>query len=411
MSYGMATLAQDNTLSLHSDLVNSLFFKTAGTYVGTASIPSSNFLASFGVSTPINPVTWRTERPVNMPWDNVVTTCGAVAGNGLIYYQPAPTLLSTSAPDDTTPTLTPDAAYVHAFGSLASVSGYGFSCAGPNSLAISPSNRTYCVHPASSGVRLRQSTASGLAMPNHGITAADVRFTQPTGPNIIFDKPYDNPPLIFITASSGPISLGYMTRDASGKYIGASVNARKSITSNGDFGVAYWADNTYSFTYFIVSDESPVYGGSSDYGIRVFDANGGKLYDSSNFMPNFLSGAIQAPYSSLDSDGYYRTYGSVTFTKSESLGVCINNLNPFTGYGEYISFAADGTGFGPLSFFGRYLQVSPTSAAITGDGTGSFLRCFGYLASVGFNYNRISSFDFVKSNVPSLNILFASHYL
>lgn len=400
MSNGMFALASDGSLLLHTDSVNSLFYKNAGTYTATATLPAANFLKTFGIATPINPVTW--QRSVIK---NRITVCGAVSSDGDTYHQPSANLLACDARDPSSipyPILVAEPAYVHSFGTLENITGFGFSCKGPSSLAVSPSNRAYCVHPTSTGSRIRSATATTLDMPDYGVLG-NVSFTQPTGPNIIFDQAYINPPLIFITQSSGPIAFNFMNRDANGRYVSASIVAASSLSAPGEFtGLAFFTINTYTFSYFIVSDEPPIYGATSSYGVRVFDEDGNKTYDSTNFMPSFFSLSIAMPYVSLDADRYYRWYNGASFTKSPSHGVCINSLNAFTGYAEYPAYYINSNGGGPISFTGRYLQVTSTTADVAGNGTVAFGR--GYL-------DFFTSFDFIRGSVPNMNVLFASHYL
>jgi hypothetical protein len=404
MSYGMITQSPGTTypLTLHTDVVDSLFYKNAGTYTNTGSISSSGFLASFGVATPINPVTWGLYSIYNQ-----ITVTGTVSSDGSQYKQPTYQTLAYNGlnpANEPTPVIVPAPAYVHSFGSLSGSSGYGFSVKGPTSLAVSPSNRAYCVHPTSTGGRIRSSTASSLTFPfASGAYGTISTFTQPTGPNVIFDQAYDTPPLIFVTESSGPITMNFMNRNSSGKYVSASISSYAPLTTRNSYdGLAAYGSSTATFSYFIVSDEEPVHGPTADYGVRVFDSTGTKMYDSTNVMPNFVSLSVATPYMALGNDGYYNQHDGIGFSKSASLGVCINPLTAFTGYSEYLSVSFAGMGLGPISFFGRYLTCTSTTATVTGNSTGALFR--GYV-----NYR--SSYDFTRSVAPNINILFGSYYL
>jgi len=405
MSYGMFALNPETyPTTLHTDVVNSLFYKNAGTYTYTGTIPSSNFLASFGIATPINPVTWQFTGYIY----NRITVAGAVVSNGSSYQQPVYQMLTYNGypGSEPYPTIVPAPAYVHSFGTLDTVSGYGFSVRGPSSLAIAPGNRAYCVHPTSTGDRLRTSTASSLSFPQWQYGAGTTSYTQPTGPNIIFDQPYDTPPLIFITSSSGPIAMNFMNRDGNGKYISASICAHGTLQGRNSWeGVGAYGQNTVSFTYFIVSDETPIYGNIADYGVRVFDSTGAKMYDSTNVMPNFVTISLPTPWMQLTwsgNSGSFQSFNGYTITKQLNQGVCINNFNPFVGYSEYISAYIGNQGNGPLTFFGRYISCTSTSVTQQGLGTGSFMRSY-----LGYS----TSWEFTKAQVPNTNLLYGSYYI
>lgn len=412
MSYGMAAQDTNLELTMHTDYVNGIFFKNTGTYSTTATIPTQNFLTSFAVSTPLSPTTVRDLNTTRYGSYNgtggvsvrdiAVTCAGATNSAGTGYYQPTANIIANSSPSFYPYTyVTANSSFVHTFGTLSSVSGYGFACKGPVSLAISQDSRSYCLHPASGNTKLRYGTATSVAASGWLGAGQNINFVQPTTPNVFFDKPYDKPPLIFITQSSGPIALSYINRDANGKYVSAAIVAAKTLgTYNG--ATSFITSNTYSFTYFIVSDETPVYATPATYGVRAFDSSGNKIYDSTNFMPLFLSATVNTPHIRIDTDYYYRSYNTATFNKSSSLGVCINNVNPFTGQCEY---GSGNYGFilaGPFSFVGRYISVTSTTVTFSGQGTTSSDR---------IGMTGALSYDYTLNTVPTSTLLFGSYLI
>jgi hypothetical protein len=299
------------------------------------------------------------------------------------------------------------ATHIHAFGTTDYLTGYGFAGNnGAGSLAVSNEYKGFSIHKNSLGSKIRSGSASGLAwLPALG--ANSTTFTQPTGANIVFDKGYDAPPLIFITESSGPIALNFITRDSFGKYVGAQIVPAATLLNSGDArGVAAFTNNSCTFSYFIVSSEPAQYSDVNDFGMKVFNASSECIFDSSAFIPSIHSWTIAKPYFCLDSDMFYRNHAAYTLTFSSLYtGVCINNFPAFAGTTSYASWAISGVYGGPINFCGRYLSKSGITAQMYGAPTLAFLK------SPCYPGTQPASWDFTRGGDQNMPILYANYMI
>ena len=405
MSTGIYTVSETNAFLFHSDYANSIFFKSNGTYFSGGSIATTNFITNFALSTPTVPLTWGMTGYIY----DVITTAGAPSLDGANYIAAAPFWIAESGTQNESFQMycEPAATHIHAFGATEYASGFGFSCNSPNaSIAVSNEYKGFSIHKNSAGEKIRTGSCTGLAL--YPVAPfAKQNFTQATGINIVFDKPYDAPPLIFIVESSGPIAMNFISRDGNGKYVGAEIVPAATIVNTGDVrGVAAYQNNSATFSYFIVSSEAPQYPDSNAYGMRVFDSSNECIFDSSAFIPSIKSLAIAKPYFSIDLDRYYRSHGSVTYSMASSYyGVCINNFNTFTGSTAYSSFAINGVYGGPINFCGRYLSKNATGVTFQGAATNAFVRNYTWPGG------QPSSWDFTRGGDQSMPFLYANYVL
>jgi len=401
MSYGILTKDAAGAFLLHSPSINGVFHKNTGIYSSSVvNIPVDGFPTSFGISTPLAPVTFHK----NLITDHF-SLGGSVASGGLNYYPPSARVLTKTNLEWPYPVITANATFVHTFGVPPTFGNYGFMARGANAgqLAISDAYRVYTVHPNSAGSKIRTGTASSLVVPSSFGEATFSTYTQNIDANIIFDKPYNQPPLIFITASSGMIAMNYMLRDANGLFIGASIVAAATFVDEGVKGVGAYQSNTYSFSYFIVSDEVPVYVPTENYGMRVFNASGGKVFDSGSFVPNFYAVSVVSPYLTIEANRTFANYHSVAFSRSANQGVCINNIHSISGVATYTSYSVPGGKGGPLTFMGRFMNVSSST----------YSAFYGYAAgSIMVQYpEEVGSYDFHTNSNTMMDVFFASYQL
>lgn len=134
--------------------------------------------------------------------------------------------------------------------------------------------------------------------------------------NVIFPRPYDKPPLIFIQNSADYISLYSMNKDANGKYVSATIVGYYEVRNTANASDDYAWPRQSPFSYFLVTEDEPTYAlkPTDNVGMQVFDAAGEKLFDS-----RYQSAPISM----------YRYYkGAAGFTPASNLSGGQNLLNP-----------------------------------------------------------------------------------
>lgn len=416
-TYGVGIQNSSAQVLLDSRAMNGVFYNSNGTFLNTSSIPTSGFTTQYAIATPISPSSYVFFNVNNVP--NIVNIAGTVNANGTIFYQPS--ALETGGNClQITPTVNPVSTHVYTFGTPPSPTGYGFSALGSsnNNYSISANTKSYYLQPAADGNFIRTATCTSLPS-SFGSSVGS--YTQPTGnlsqPNITFEKSFINPPLIFVTQSSGPIAFNYMTTDSNGRYNGASIVAGSSFSTQGLAGTAPYTANTYTFSYFLVSDEEPFYGTQANYGMKVWNSSGIKIFDSSYFVPNFQAFTVDKPWMWLTgswptSNGCSYT-GSVnyfsnqiSFTKSSNFGVLLNNLYAITGQLQYVSLflGSQGSSSGPTTFYGRFATVTDTSVVIAGTGANAvFSNPLAQYPGWGYSY------DFSRGNTSTMSVVFANY--
>jgi hypothetical protein len=418
--YGIATQNSTGTvLYMYSPEMNGVFYNTNGVYTNTANLPITGFSTQYAVATPTSPSSYSFGNNFNTR--DVINVAGSISADGTSFLSPSAIETGGNC-FQLAPTINPISTQVYTFGTPQASTGYGFSASGssPTNFSVDATHKAYYLQPSSSGSFLRSGTCTSLPS-SFGTSIAS--YTQPTGglsqPNITFEKSFVNPPLIFITSSSGPIALNYMTQDSSGKYNGASIVAGSSFSNQGVAGTAPYTANTYSFEYFLVSDEEPIYGAVSNYGLKVWSGlpNNEKVFDSSYFCPTFQSFIVEKPYmwlvgSYTNASGCAFT-GAVNyfanqanFTKTGSNGVLLNNLNAIAGYTRYTSLVlgSGSTASGPTTFYGRFVTVTSTTVTITGTGACGIFSNPTYNAP-GWGY----SYDFSRGASLTMSVVFANY--
>ena len=406
MSDGIFTMSSSGEYLMHTDIANNVFFKSNGTYAVNGPIASENFITNFALATAIAPVTWG----LDPQYHDSITTAGSTLSDGTAYVPPYAYWIEEAGAQKYWIALYVklDRTHVHAFGTTQNVSGFGFACNSSNqSIAVSEEYKGFSIHKNSAGSKIRTGSCTGLAFMPSAQYGNTTTFTQPTGINIVFDKPYESPPLIFIVESSGPIAFNFMSRDGNGKYVGAEIIPAASIVNSGDArGLAAFGNNSATFSYFIVSSELPQYPDANPYGMKVFNSSNVCIFDSSSFIPSINSVIVPKPYFSLDSDWYYRSHSNSTFTiDSNYYGVCINNFNAFTGTAAYSSWSINGVYGGPINFCGRYINKNSTSITLQGSPTLAFLR------SPSWADSTPASWDFHRQADQNMAVLYANYTL
>jgi hypothetical protein len=164
--------------------------------------------------------------------------------------------------------------------------------------------------------------------------------------NVIFPKPFTDPPLIFITYSSGPIALYSMNKDANGKYISATIICDVGRTTDTNFpgyGLSWLGlTKTATFSYFITSEELPTTVSTDTFGMRVYDSTGTKILFRNDYeIPamTVLQGLDLYTVATFASNGDTSlSFPSGVGTIGSNEGVCINNfpcINQMYSY-EYV---------------------------------------------------------------------------
>jgi len=395
-TYGLATQNASGQVYMYSPTMNGVFYNTNGTYSTNSVVPSTGFVTQFAMCTPTSAIS--AAFTSGSPFGGTIYVNGGTNAASNYFY--GPTAYENGGNSAVyPPTVSAISTQVYAFGVPTTPTGYGFFAVGASgsSIAVDATHKAFYIQPKSDGTYIRTGTATSLS----SSTSPNSSYSQPTSASITFERSFLNPPLIFITSSSGPIALNYMTKDGSGLYNGASIVAGSSFSDQGVAGVAPYSGNTYTFSYFIVANEEPYYGTPATHGIRVYNGISQKVFDSSYFCPNFTSFTITKPFAKLSSGSYSST--SSSFTKTANVGVCLNNLNSITGSTIYTSNIIGSSGLGPFSLFGRFATVSSTNVTLSGTGACAVLRVNTFPT---FWYN---SFDYTMGNVSTMPVLFCNY--
>lgn len=411
MAEGLASYDNAGNYTFYSPSMSSNFFDTAiqtsaGTTLGNAAFQSAG-----SIVTPLGLSSWT----YGATYPNYgFTIPGGVNSGGTTYYAPTMQLITGIAgfqPFYVSSNMSVD---VQRFGKLAApLTGYGFSCqASDGLLAISQDYNSYYLHPNSASAKLRTGTASSNATGLYGSSIYEPvnSYNQSLTQNITFDYPMTRPPLIFITASSGPISLNGMIRNANGKFIGASICASPTYSMiSADFG-GYWAAAAASrtFTYFIVSQEEPLYGAVPAYGLEVYNSLNSRVFSSRHFIPPVTKTTITLPYMALNGPldrgtwvygPTYQSNSSSNISKTTNQGVCINSFHSITGAVGYVYYYY----IGPLTLAGRYIHVTDSNVAVSGLATSSIMAT--YPSQPGLT----NSVDFLRASTSTMDVFFARY--
>ena len=389
MADGLFTYDAGGVTLMYSPVMNAIFYNTSGLYSSAGSIPKQNFLQLFAMATPTSSPSYVwTGDPANFTF--YVTASGIVNSTGTQYLTPSP-VQSGSNCYNYPPTMSNVTSQVYSFGvpDNSTPNNYGINVPGVTNpsvpgLAIDRTRKSYYLQPGSDGQPLRSGVCYSVPSSyNSAIASYQVPGTLP-GQVIYFEKAFVNPPLVFITNSSGPISLHYMNRNAQGLYDGMVIVAASSPSTQGLAGTSWYTANSYTFSYFLLSDEKPLYKASSDYGVKVFNDSGTEVFDSSYFCSTigytttlrpwfFINGYYRPPGCSYTGSIQYGQGSTQTFTKTASQGFCINNVNSIIGHTMYTSLVFEpgsgSLGDGPTTFYGHYVTVTDTQTTLQAYGT------------------------------------------
>lgn len=425
-TYGIATQNELGQLLLYSPSMQGVFFRGQTTLTNSGQIQTNEWSNTFAIASPttVTSFTSFTTGVIN------VEISGYIPATGLNFVQPSAVLSApvtsgitgdgpwTSLGSAIPVNVSPQAAFIDAFGKppAPTAGSYGFRALGPGqNVAIDNNFKSLYIQPKTDGTFIRTGTATTIpSNMTPRLSAVTVSFTQPVTQNIFFDKPYTDPPLIFITQSSGRISMNSMIRNSSGQYIGASIVAAGTfqttqLTRDYSF-TGPSGSNTFSFSYFLVSEELPDYIPQSPWGLKVFNSSGQTIFNSSYFQPSFITTTAPTPYMNL-ANNQFNLINSLTYTITSNLGICINNFRSMTGINRYNTFAADqGSGFvlwfGGVNIIGKYVHVNGTNVTIDGFGSCAYTTGLGVNGMNGFTRN---SMEFASNINGSIDILFCNY--
>jgi len=406
MAVGIATYAADNTLNFYSPSASTNYFDTSITASTTTDFGSADFSQAGAIVTPLSLVSIDVKYS-SLPYI-VMNTAGAVDAGSSKFFGPSNYQLAGLSTYNAQGIGTALSCSIYRFGKITGTpSGYGFSCtSNDGSLAISQTYKTMYLHKTSTGEKLRTATAVTPTTPIAGNWSSQAgTYNQSLPQNVTFDEPLNYPPLIFVTSSGGPIAFNGMIRDAGGKFIGASISAASTLGTWTGYGEAATGNNSYSFTYFIVSHEIPKYGDDT-YGIRVQDGSTNTTFTSNYFVPSITKTSINRPYlyiSGTYNNAAFTAADGSSITKTASQGVCINSFHTMTNLFTYIYFSYGSSGTGPTTIAGRYIEVGSTSVSCTGSPTASLYTAYGAIT------NLPDSRDAHRGNTTSMDVFFANY--
>jgi hypothetical protein len=370
--------------------MTSIFYNNAGLFNGTAALPTQNFAAVKAIPTPV-------QTPSYVFNGNAGIFSSIVSATGFVTYAYPPssgqftatTYLGPTTIENSgnncyvyTPSLNNITTQIYNFGTPTAAiepNSYGFQASGASYewVSVDRTHKSYYLHPGSNGQNLRTGTCTSIAS-SYGTsrTSYQVPTGELTGQTIYFERTFVNPPLIFVTETTGPISFHFMTKNAEGLYDGMVIVAASSPSTQGLAGTSWYTPNTYNFTYFLISDELPTYKQQAAHGVQVFNEYGTKVFDSSYFVPSFtiiptfsqpyfkFTSGYLAPSCSYTGSGQYQGFGINQFGVADNEGVCINNWNSIKGHTVYTSLVlgSGSSASGPTTFWGHYvdIQYNPT---------------------------------------------------
>jgi hypothetical protein len=319
----------------------------AGLGIDTADKTANNFNPTV-ISTPLNRSDYVINAPNNvLPQDVGQTGFGYYDGLGFKYSPPTPILRAQrytgsgfTAASYVTVTAKPS--LCRRFTSRyfkTNTDNYGlavFGQYGPSyGLVLDHSKTPLLLQRTTTGKVLSTATANNYpTTPNSSGTTNKKFFSLEIAGNVIFPKPFTDPPLIFITYSSAPIALYSMNKDANGKYISATIicsPGRLTDTNFPGYGYSWLGVNkSATFTYFITSEELPTTVNTDNVGMRVYDSTGTKILFRNDYeIPamTVLQGLDLYVVVSLPASGATNlSFPSGVGTLYANEGVCINNF-------------------------------------------------------------------------------------
>lgn len=411
MSQGIQTFASNGVTNMFSPAMNEYFFKQSPIFLNNASIPLGvDFDSAFSLATPVGEI--QSNSPFSYFGIFNLKSPGMASLDGLNYYRNSIRFIYTNTfyhigdtPYDAVYNAVPTETVVHSLGktTVNSQDEYGFFCLNDDasSVVVDSKYNSYYVHRTAGGDIIRSGVATSA--PSYvGYPPAEVI---PVRSTIVFDYPLDEPPLIFITQSSGLITLGRFNRDSNGKYVSVAVFAASSISQLGSpYGWGFWNSNTYTFSYFIVSRQKPLYGADANpWGVEVFNGSGQSIFNSMYFVPSFSALNIALPQMTMNlsrpAEHYlnignpYVPFNTFTGAIPALSGLCINNFNVMSGLTNYPRFNA---GLfvdirGPVSIIGRYISVNNGQVTAQSFGTLSYLSSNSTGVAIDLNANSVST--------------------
>lgn len=411
--FGISTIDNLSKINFYSPQMSSNYFDTSINASNTTSFGDPSFSLAGNISTPFNPSSWFVDFS---NYTYKFTVPGGVNTGGDQYLGPA--LYVIQGPSNFVRVIVQSKIQcnVARFGKLSNTSnGYGMQCLATDGyLAISQNYKTYYLHPDSSLNKIRSSVANNNATALSGpLGSAATSYNQSFTQNITFDTPFDNPPFIFITESSGPIAFNGMIMDSNNKFVGASICAapgfdRWPLAGYPPYPYAAITPKSFTFSYFIVSADIPANSSASSYGMEVYDSSSNVTFSSKYFIPSINKLTVSMPYLQLvaQSSGGLNNFvrqNSHTLQKTATQGVCINSFQAITGLTCEGDILFGSAYFGAMTLAGRYITVSPTSYTITGEPTSSI---YVYAAAI---YGAPSTYDFVYGQTSNIDVFLANY--
>lgn len=204
----------------------------------------------------------------------------------------------------------------------------------------------------------------------------------PAGNRIVFSRPLDNPPFIFLTGLSDEsvrVSLYKFTKNGSGKFDGAYLTC---AFKNGDWlgnSLWWWRNQPSSVTvsYVVVENDRPTT--LPDHGVAVYDASGDLIYTSEAFplrlahAANIARPRITGVTSSSYAAGLYSTSLSLGSTASGTswdtsdgdYGIMLNPTQGVTGVAA-AHWMFDGSNYQAfVSACGCFVGLSTSGTVVT----------------------------------------------
>lgn len=386
---GIWTRNENGETLMFSPFMRGIFFNTSGTFINDSTIPTNFFLPNFGIATPTEPFEFqRALETIKL------SASGHISINAANYFEPRLFLISGfNYFGEARMEIEKRPSFVYSFGNPPPppANDYGFRALGQTLVpdqfvSVDSRNKSFYLQPTSSGTKIRSATVSSL--PSAKPTLPQDFYQQQTEPNILFDREYDVPPLIFVTNTTGPVALNFMARNANGKYYGMSVVAESSFTDDLPWGLGAFQSNTYSFNYFILSQQEPIFGSQSNHGIQVFGSSGEKVFDSSYFVPTFFRNVITIPNLIFENIPAEISFEFRQLSFVGPIGVCLNNINTGTGIAFYGSSGVPGFTFAPYTYTGNFLEVNNGVATVWGRASNAVWGLYGpETAPLGIPHN------------------------
>jgi hypothetical protein len=283
-----------------------------------------------------------------------------------------------------------------------SSSPYGLFCTDPSGTSLLLSD-SYKAMSHITGIQEAMSVAvpnqlQFLGTPNTGPQDIVSNVTQ----NVTFPYPLDKPPLIFITSSTGPVSLAHLITDGNGKYVGASVvspRTRNTYVSSGTTCTG-WIDFTaHTFSYFLAYETLPE-NTNTGYGIQIYDSSSSVVMSSNKTFGEFNTTPVNTPYTQVHNLGGDNANYSWNHVNGSSVNwdnlygtsirraFCLNDFRAIEGISRIVTGASINLGNDfyavpcSMCYHGNYITVDVASSTVTVSSRGTCTLGVGYFKSI-----------------------------